>query len=113
MTYLLVADDLVSKRVKGGDSREAGEVRKGLFDAGLHLSGGLLREGQGQNVLRPKPRGVLEQMDNTLRDDSRLAASRPGNDEQRPIAVFNCRELFRVEFQHESWPNILEILSPA
>jgi hypothetical protein len=41
-------------------------------------------------------------MDNTLRDDSCLAASRARNDEQRPIVVFNRLELFRVELQHES-----------
>jgi hypothetical protein len=45
---------------------------------------------------------MLDQMDNTLRDDSCLATSRAGNDEQRPIAVFNRPELFRVELQHES-----------
>jgi hypothetical protein len=47
---------------------------------------------------------MLDQMDNTLRDDSCLATSRAGNDEQRPIAVFNRPELFRVEPQHECKP---------
>src|SRR5208337_1728863 len=41
-------------------------------------------------------------MDNALCDDSCLAASRAGNDEQRSITVFNRLELFRVELQHES-----------
>jgi hypothetical protein len=41
-------------------------------------------------------------MDNTLRDDAGLAASRARNDEQWPITVFNRLELFRVELQHES-----------
>jgi hypothetical protein len=41
-------------------------------------------------------------MDNTLRDDTGLAASRARNDEQRSIVVFNRLELFRVELQHES-----------
>jgi hypothetical protein len=41
-------------------------------------------------------------MDNTLRDDSGLAASRARNDEQRSFTVFNGLELFRVEIQHES-----------
>ena len=81
---------------------EGGEVGQGLAYTVLHLSGSLLREGQGQNVLRFEPRGVLEQMDNTLRDDSGLAASRARNDEQRSFAVFNRPELFRIELQHES-----------
>ena len=41
-------------------------------------------------------------MDNALRDDSCLAASRAGNDEQRSFTVFNRLELFRIELQHES-----------
>ena len=45
---------------------------------------------------------MLEQMDNTLRDDSCLAASRARYDEQRSIVLFNRLELFRVELQHES-----------
>jgi hypothetical protein len=41
-------------------------------------------------------------MDNTLRDDTGLAASRARNDQQWSITVFNRLELFRVELQHES-----------
>jgi hypothetical protein len=41
-------------------------------------------------------------MENTLRDDTGLAASRARNDEQWSFTVFNRLELFRVELQHES-----------
>jgi len=42
---------------------------------------------------------VLEQMDNPLRDNTGLTASRARDDEQRPVAMFNRPKLFRVE-QH-------------
>ena len=42
---------------------------------------------------------MLEQMNDSLRYDPGLAASRARNDQQRPIAMLKCPELFRVE-QH-------------
>jgi len=49
--------------------------------------------------LRFEARGVLEQMNNALRYNSGLAASRARNDQQRADAVINRPKLFRVE-QH-------------
>jgi hypothetical protein len=95
----LVADELVSEGVKSGDEREVGELGQGLMDTRLHFSGSLFCKGQGENVLGFKWGGVLEQMDNPLRDNTGLAASRARDDEQRPVAMFNCPKLFRVE-QH-------------
>jgi hypothetical protein len=95
------ANEFVSEGVESGDVWEGGKVGQGLADARFHLSGSLLRKGQGQNVMRFKSGGVLEQMDNPLGNDTGLAASRARNNEQRSIAVFNRPQLFRVELQHE------------
>lgn len=46
--------------------------------------------------------GRARGMDNTVRNNSRLAASRARNDEQRSFTVFNRPKLFRIELQHES-----------
>jgi hypothetical protein len=95
------ANEFVSEGVKSGDVWEGGKVGQGLADTRFHLTGRLLRKGQGQNVLRFKSGDVFEQMDNPLGNDTGLAASRARNNEQRSIAVFNRPQLFRVELQHE------------
>ena len=65
------------------DGRIAGEP----LDAPAHFVGGLVREGQGENVLAGD--SLLQQPGDAMRDDARLAAARPGQDQQRPVEMCN------------------------
>ena len=59
--------------------------RRELGHAPLHLVGRLVGEGEGQNLRRPD--AVREQVGDAVGDDAGLAAARPGEHQQRPVAV--------------------------
>ena len=55
------------------------------LDALPHLAGGLVGEGDGQDVARPH--ALLEQVGDAAGDDARLAAAGAGEDQQRALEV--------------------------
>ena len=55
------------------------------LDALAHFLGRLVGEGDGQDLIRPDP--LLDEVSDAPRDDARLAAAGPGQDEQRTIGV--------------------------
>ncbi len=55
------------------------------LDALTHLAGGLIREGDGQDVAGPN--ALLKQIEDAARDDARFAAAGAGEDEQRSLEV--------------------------
>ena len=56
-----------------------------LGHAALHLVGRFVGEGEGQNLRRPH--AVREQVGDAVGDHARLAAARPGQHQQRSVAV--------------------------
>ena len=60
-------------------------ARRELGHAALHLVGRLVGEREGQDLRRPD--AAFEQVGDAMRDDARLAAARPGQHQQRPVAV--------------------------
>ena len=73
-----------ARGVEGGDQRGAPAAGAGGQDrrhALRHLAGGLVREGDGQDL--PRVHAAGHQVGDPLRDDAGLAATRPGQDEQR------------------------------
>jgi hypothetical protein len=56
---------------------------------------GLAREGEDEQLLRA---GALfvDQPNGSFDYDARFPRSRPGEDDRRPVAVFDCRLLVRV-----------------
>ena len=57
----------------------------------LHLAGGLVGEGDGQDVARPH--ALLQQLGDAAGDDPGLAAAGPGQDQQRALDVRDGRLL--------------------
>ena len=86
----------IAERVKRGDGRVRVAVRHQLIDARLHLVGGLVREGQGQDLGRPGPPSG-DQPGDAASDDLGLARPGAGDDQQRAFAVAHRPPLFRVE----------------
>ena len=52
---------------------------------GPHFVGRLVGEGQGEDLVAGH--AVGQQPGDAMRDDARLAAARPGQDQQRPVVV--------------------------
>ncbi len=92
----VIADDPVAERVERGDGCVRVAVRDELVDPHGHLVGGLVREGQGQDLgwLRPTAR---DQPGDPPGDDLRLAGPRSRDHEQRPFAMRHRAELLRVQ----------------
>ncbi len=90
------ADDPVAERVEGPDCRIGVAVRDQLVDPELHLRRGLLREGEGKDLRRLRASSRDEPGD-PARDDLRLARPGTRDDEERPVAVCDRAELFRVQ----------------
>src|SRR5947209_6752497 len=55
------------------------------LDALAHLAGGLVGEGDGEDVVGPHP--LAQQPGDAARDDARLTAAGAGEDEQGPLIV--------------------------
>ena len=67
-----------AEAVKGADPHALG--RQQIVDPAAHLLGGLVGEGDGQDLIRPDP--FVDEMGDAAGDDARLAAAGPGEDEQ-------------------------------
>ncbi len=65
-------------------------------DPVTHLSGSLVREGDGQNSPSGDPVGA-QQVRHPVRDDARLPAARSGQDKKRPFDMLNRLALTRVQ----------------
>ena len=102
-----LAQYVVAKGVKG--SNERGRLKAGNFlpYAGFHFPGSLFSEGQGENVLGLCARRALQQVDNPMGDDPRLAAARSRNDQQRALAIFHRPSLFGVEVERAGHYDII------
>ena len=60
-------------------------------EPGLHLVGRLVGEGQGQDLRAGD--ALLQQVGDAMRDHARLAAARPGQNQQRAIDMLHRLEL--------------------
>jgi len=96
----VIPDETVAEGMEGVDGRAGLPVRHEPVDPCLHLVGGLLREGQGEDLLRPRALGGDEPGD-AMGDDARLAGARAGQHEQRPVAVRDGPALRAVEAAQE------------
>ena len=92
----VLADQSVAERVERRDRGVRVAVRHELVDPDRHLLGGLVREGQGQDLRGLGPARRDEPGDPSG-DDLRLAGPGAGDDEQRTGAVGDGPELVRVE----------------
>ena len=85
-----------------GQNQNVGEaVGQQHIDPLFHLGGGLLGEGQREDLLGPGPLGG-DQMRDAVRDDAGFARTGPGNDEQRALAVGHGPTLGVVEVGEDS-----------
>ena len=93
-----LADQPIAERVEGGDRRVRVAVRDELVDPNLHLVGGLVREGQGQDLRGPGPPGG-DQPGDPAGDHLGLAGARPGDHQERPSPWQTARRcsVFRPE----------------
>ena len=89
-----------TKRMERGHMRAAAEIvparAQQLGYALLHLCGGLVGEGHGQDALRRNPFN-LNEMGNPIGDDAGLAAACPGQNKQRPLGLFHRGALLFIE----------------
>ena len=70
-------------------------LRQKPRDALLHFAGGLVGEGDGENIGRRHAPG--NQMSDAERDDTRLAGAGPGQDQQRAVQRFDGLALLGIE----------------
>ena len=91
-------------RVEGRGSKAAAldsrlstfdRLRQKLVDAFLHFAGGLVGEGDGEDVGRCDALG--KQMGDTKRDDAGLAGAGPGKNQHRAIQRFDGLALLGIE----------------
>ena len=82
--------------VKGGEQDALGARPEQLLHALAHLSGGLVREGDGQDALGRDPAGA-DQMGDPVGEDARLAASRPCQHQQRALGGLDGPALLGVQ----------------
>jgi len=61
----------------------------------LHFAGGLVGEGDGEDVSGRDALG--NQVGDAKRDDAGLAGARPGQDQQRPLEGFDGLALLGIE----------------
>ena len=71
------------------------QVRQQLVDALLHLARGLVREGDGQDVLRRD--ALVDEVRDAVGDDARLAGARPGQDQNRAVKGLSGLALLRIQ----------------
>ena len=76
------------------------DVAAGLADEGhdplAHLGGGLVREGDGEDLPRPDALDA-DEVGDPMGQDARLAAAGAGQDQQRPLGRRDGPRLLRVE----------------
>ena len=93
----LAAQNAYAERVKGRDQWVAGSRgAKQVFDAELHVVGGLVGERDRQDVLRTNI-SHFDQVSHAVRDHSRLAAPGPGKNKDGTFGCLNSLELLRIE----------------
>ena len=80
----LAAQDAAAGRVEGHHPRCAGRRPDEMLDALAHLGGGLVREGDREDLGRLRADGG-EQVRDAPREDARLARAGAGDDEHRPL----------------------------
>ena len=69
---------------------------RSALDARPHLLRGLVREGDGEHFVRLRV-AVADEIRDAAGDDARLARSRAGEDQQRPVGVQDRVALFGVQ----------------
>ncbi len=83
----------VAEGMEGVDGRVRLSVGHEQVDTRLHLLGGTLGEGQGQDLRRPRSLAG-DEPGHTAGDDLGLACARPGDDEERSflcVTAWRCR----------------------
>jgi hypothetical protein len=91
--------DARAHRVEGADPGPA-DLKERL-DALAHLRGGLVREGDREDLGGPDA-ALEDQPGDPARDHARLARPRPGQDQERPLAVRDGLALGRVQAVEEA-----------
>jgi len=95
-TVGLAAQDAGAHRVEGADPHRARDAADEALDALLHLARGLVREGDGEDLVGARVAGG-EQIRDAMREHTGLARAGPGEDEQRAVDVGHGRALRLVE----------------
>ena len=88
--------------VERAEPHALGALAHGLHHAALHLSRGLIRERQPENVFAGEFGIGFEQAADALGDHARLPRPRARNHQQRPFAVLHRRPLLRVQGKAQS-----------
>ena len=92
----VLAHQPVPEGVEGGDRGADEPIGHQHVHARLHLRGGLVGEGEGEDLLRAGALGG-DQPGDAAGDHLGLAGAGPGHDQQRPFAVRDRPVLLRVE----------------
>ena len=92
----LPAEDAAAGGVEGEDPDRAGDSAEHVLEPLAHLAGGLVREGDRQDLLRFHAAGV-DQVRDAVGEDARLARARSGDHEQRPLRGEDRLLLRRVQ----------------
>ena len=103
-----LADEPVAEGVKGRDAGVRIAVRDELVHPNLHLLGGLVGEGEGQDLGRHRPAGGDEPGDSAS-DDLGLARTWAGHDEHRTLAVRDRPSLLGVQASEQRLEPWLDI----
>jgi hypothetical protein len=90
-------DFFQAKAMEGAEPYAFGAFANGFNDAGLHLAGGFVGEGESEDIFAGKLGIRFEQVANSLGDDASLAGSGTGDDEQGPVTVFHGAALLCVQ----------------
>ena len=92
----VAAQDPAADGVEGAHPRRRLPRADQGLDAAAHLAGGLVGEGDGQDLVGVGPAG-LDQVRDPVGEDARLAAAGAGKDQQRPVGRGDRLQLRRVE----------------
>ena len=91
----LAPEQAGAQRVKSGNPHRAAVGVEQLFDPFAHFLRGLVSEGDGHHLVRVG-QPLRDQVGNAIRDDTRLARTRAGEDEERAVRLLYCFLLSRV-----------------
>ena len=89
MPGVVFLENLFTERMEGGNMRRSFRLAQGFADANPHLFRRLARVSKGKNVLRLKPGNGAQQVEDAAGHDAGFAAARPGDNQQRSLAVFD------------------------
>src|SRR5215471_1690754 len=82
--------------VKCADRQAAAALAEQDIESLPHLGGGLVREGDSEDLVGPHA-VRLDQVRDAVSEHPRLAAAGPGKNQERPIEVGHCLPLRRVQ----------------